>query len=79
MPYRSVDQDLDRLDRRMAAAAVAAQQTSEYHESMAMISRVLHDSAERHRDVVRVIAAIAGTTRLSDAHRLARDYLRSVA
>lgn len=62
----------------MIAAAIAAQRAADHHESMAMLARVLRDSSERHQEVVRLLAAIEGTTRLADAHRLARDYLRSV-
>ncbi len=76
---QSADQQLDRLDRRMARAAIEAQRLLDQHEARAGVARVLRDSAERHRDVVAVLRAIAGTTRLSDAHRLARRYLESIA
>lgn len=83
---RSAERKLDRLDNLMGRAAAEAhelaarlEQQRQSAHSLAGIARVLRDSAERHRDVVRVLAAIAGTTRLGDAHRLARDYLRSVA
>ncbi len=63
----------------MAQAAIGARQAAESAEVIAGIARVLHDSAERHRQVLAVLRAITGTTTLPDAKRLARSYLRSVA
>lgn len=87
MPKRSADQRFGRLDRLMVRAAVESQGTAdmlvrheeEARDRLGVALRLLADSSEEYRRAVGTLRAIDGTTRLSDARRLARRYLDSIA
>lgn len=77
----------ERLDRLMARAAAEAQAAAEMigrhaQESQAQLAaalRLLEDSSDQYRRAVAALKAIDGAQRLTDARRLARRYLDSIA
>ena len=83
-PNRAPDQRAHRLLTRAAEHAHRAEQIVERQrldtlDQMSMMLRVMRDSAEEYRRVITEMRRIADSTTVSQARRIARRCLESIA